>query len=338
MQGTPFEQLPSNMERLTTFGWRPVISPDGRELLFVNKEFGDVFTMDLESRRIDCITDTICPNLPNHAVFYRASYLPNGDYLLVGMEKWPQDEPDQRMPVYSRARHEECTMYYLKSGDRRAVPAPFGPKFYEAAAIGQSAMKVAYVENWWSTPDIPEGDSRLFVADLDINGDVPKLVNVKLMLESSFPPDGRLAAVDFYDDDTKVSLITYLYTPRNAAHMLSLDLETGEVIDMTPDAVSADEPAAMFPGASHALIRSSSHVVPDGTKPDKAELAPMDLYKLKLDGTGRECTRLTHVSDFPGFKAHNGSVSPDGKFMVFQISEGAGHGDMLSCGFVKQDF
>ncbi len=334
---TPFEQLPANMERITTFGWRPVISPDGTELLFVNKEFGDVFTMDLESGTLHCLTDTICPKIPNHAVFYRASYLPNGDYLLVGMEEWPDEEADQKMPLYSRARHEECTMYYLASGDRRAVPVPFGPKFYEAAAIGRNSMKVAYVENWWSTPEIPEGGSRLYVADLEISDGKPSLREPRLLMESSFPPDGRLAAVDFYDNDSKLTVITYLYTPANAAHVLSVDVETGEAVDMTPQAVSADEPAAMFPDDHHALIRSSSHLVPEGTTPEKAQLAPMDLYKLRLDGSGK-VERLTTVSDFSGYKAHNGSVSPDGKFMVFQISEGAGHGDMLSCGFVKYSF
>ena len=71
------------MERLTTFGWRPNLSPDGRVVVFVNKEFGDVFTMDLVTRQLDCLTDNICPEFPQHDAFIRASHLPNGDYLLA---------------------------------------------------------------------------------------------------------------------------------------------------------------------------------------------------------------------------------------------------------------
>lgn len=333
IDGDPFEDLPSNMERLTTFGWRPNLSPDGRNVVFVNKEFGDVFTMDLVTRDLYCLTDNICPKFPEHDMFIRASHLHNGDYLLVGISEWPIPDPNSGMDLYSRARHEECRMYYM-SKEPDAMPVAFGPKFYEGAAIGQYTMKVGYVLNWWSTPSLPEGRSQLWMADLDLSGDLPQLVNEVLLWETDFPPDGRLAAVDFYDNDTKMSVISYDYTPGSGATCFSIDVHTGEVTDMSQSPTTMDEPAAMFPDDKHMLIRSTRHTQPEGVMPESVGLSEVDLYKLKLDGTGKECKRLTYVSDYKDHKAHNASISKDGTFMVYQISAGTNHGFMTSKGLV----
>ena len=58
--------------------------------------------------------------------------------------------------------------------------------------------------------------------------------------------------------------------------------------------------------------------------------ANIDLWKLALDGSGAHM-RLTYFSDYPGYKASNGVVSDDGKFMAFQMGHagdapGIGHG------------
>ncbi len=333
IDGDPFEDLPPNMERLTTFGWRPNLSPDGRSMVFVNKEFGDVFTMDLVTRTLHCLTDNVCPKFPEHDMFIRASHLHNGDYLLVGINEWPLPDPNNLMDLYSRARHEECRMYYM-SKEPDAIPVPFGPKFYEAAAIGQHSMKVGYVLNWWSTPSLPKGRSQLFMADLDLSGEVPILLNETLLMETDFPPDGRLAAVDFYDNDTKMSVISYDYTPGSGATCFSIDVNTLEVSDMSQSPTTMDEPAAMFPDDKHMLIRSTRHTQPEGVMPENVSLSEVDLYKLKLDGTGEDCKRLTYISDYKGYKAHNASVSKDGSFMVYQISAGSNHGFMTSRGLV----
>lgn len=336
-QKTPFENLPKNMERLNKFGWRPDISEDGKNIVFVNKEFGDVFTMNLETKEINCITDTVCPNHPDHGAFIRASYLPNGDYLLVGMKEWPKEKPDQKMPLYSRARHEECHMFYL-SKEPGSLPIQFGPAFYEAAAIGKYSMKVGYVINWWADSSLPEGKSELYVADLKMENGKPSLKNPKKMMESSFPPDGRLAAVGFYKNDTKLLVISYDYTPMCGAHALSLDIASGEVTDVSVEKYHVDEPAATCWDEDYCILRSSRHVKPDKFPPEKCNLEKTDLYLLKLDGTGKDCKRLTYVSDIEGFKCNDATVSRDGKFMIVQISGGLTHNDMTSRGFLKYTF
>jgi Tol biopolymer transport system component len=60
----------------------------------------------------------------------------------------------------------------------------------------------------------------------------------------------------------------------------------------------------------------------------------IDIWKLKLDGTGKDFTRLTNFNDYTGGKASNPVVSTDGKYMAFQVAKttdpaGVGYGILL---------
>ena len=68
--------------------------------------------------------------------------------------------------------------------------------------------------------------------------------------------------------------------------------------------------------------------------PDDRRIAFIDIWKLKLDGTGKDFTRLTHFNDYEGGKASNPVVSRDGRFMAFQAAKttdaaGVGYGIIL---------
>ena len=57
----------------------------------------------------------------------------------------------------------------------------------------------------------------------------------------------------------------------------------------------------------------------------------LDIWKLQLDGTGKNMERLTNFNDYEGGKAANPVVATNGKFMVFQVARstdppGMGHG------------
>ena len=47
----------------------------------------------------------------------------------------------------------------------------------------------------------------------------------------------------------------------------------------------------------------------------------IDIWKLRLDGTGKDFVRLTNFNDYEGFKASNPVVSTDGRFMVNEFRE-----------------
>ena len=60
----------------------------------------------------------------------------------------------------------------------------------------------------------------------------------------------------------------------------------------------------------------------------------IDIWKLRLDGTGKDFTRLTRFNDYEGYKASNPVISRDGKFMAFQVAKsvdeaGVGYGILL---------
>lgn len=60
----------------------------------------------------------------------------------------------------------------------------------------------------------------------------------------------------------------------------------------------------------------------------------IDIWRLKLDGTGKDFTRMTHFNDYEGFKASNPVASTDGRFIAFQVARtadeaGVGYGIVL---------
>jgi hypothetical protein len=60
----------------------------------------------------------------------------------------------------------------------------------------------------------------------------------------------------------------------------------------------------------------------------------IDIWKLKLDGTGKDFTRLTHFNDYEAGKASNPVVSTDGRFVAFQAARttdpaGVGYGILI---------
>src|SRR5512139_1282210 len=129
--GSPLDALPKNIEILTHFGERADISPDNQRVAFMNKSFGDAFVVDLKTRVIRCLT---C-NVPG-AAFLRVMHLVNGDYLLIGPERFT----DIRT---SRGRDNE--LWYLSSRPG-SKPVRLGQKMSEGAAVSKASMQIVYAE------------------------------------------------------------------------------------------------------------------------------------------------------------------------------------------------
>src|SRR5687767_1926338 len=82
-QGNPLDHLPKNIQVLTSFGERADFSPDNKRIAFMAKSFGDAMVIDLQTRRIQCLTCRIPA-----AAFLRVMHLSNGDYILIGPERF----------------------------------------------------------------------------------------------------------------------------------------------------------------------------------------------------------------------------------------------------------
>jgi hypothetical protein len=319
-QGDPLHHLPTNFEVLTQFGERADISPDNTEVAFMTKSFGDAFVINLKTRAIRCLTCGIPA-----AAFLRVMHLSNGDYILMGPAKFTEVRT-------SRTRDNELWYLSRKPGSK---PIQLGAKMSEGAAISKKSMKISFSELPAQFPDMPKDDSRLVVADLDLSGSAPKLINRKVVYESH---DGscRLEAQDFYDNDTKMTFTCYQATnlPPGVevlASVMGIDLKTGEVVNFSKAPGTYNEVEGIFPDGKYTCVEGDRQVAELGGHQGLHEI---DIWKLKLDGTGKDFVRLTHLNDYEGWKASNPVVSTDGKFMAFQVAHtadaaGIGYGILI---------
>ena len=298
--GSPLDHLPKNIEIVTHFGERADISPDNRSIAFMAKSFGDAFTIDLATRVIRCLT---C-NVPG-AAFLRVMHLPSGDYILIGPERFK----DIRT---SRGEDNELWFLSRRPGSR---PVRFGRKMSEGAAISKKRMRMAWSETSRQFPELPKGYSRLVVADVEPDG--PKLTNLKTVYESKTSAC-IIEAQDFYDDDTKLTFSCY--EPNDKASVMGIDLKTGTVTNFSKAPGTYNEPEGIFPDGRYTLVEADRQVRTIGGAGGHGQI---DIWKLRLDGTGKDLTRLTHFNDYEGWKASNPVVATDGRFMAFQVARAA---------------
>src|ERR1700730_1983632 len=311
--GNPLELLPSNIEILTYFGERADISPDNQHVAFMAKSFGDAMVVDLKTHTIRCLT---C-NVPG-AAFLRVMHLVTGDYILIG--------PDHFENVHvSRTRDNE--LWFL-SKERGARPVKLGQRMSEGAAITKKTLKMGFSQVAAQSPDLMPEASRLVVADLDLSGGVPRLTHTKTVYESK---DRRcvLEAQDFYDNDTMMTFTCY--EPEARASAMGIDLETGQVTEFSKAPGTYNEVEGIFPDGLYTTVEADRQCEQLGGERGSGNI---DIWKLKLDGTGKDFTRLTYFNDFEGGKASNPVISTDGRFMAFQLSKtsypaGVGYGILL---------
>lgn len=308
----PLQHLPANVEVLTHFGERADISPDNQRVAFMAKSFGDAMVIDLKSRVIQCLT---C-NVPA-AVFLRVMHLVTGDYILIG--------PDHFEDIHtSRTRDNE--LWFL-SKQRGAKPVKLGQKMSEGAAVSKKTLRVAFSQTAAQAADLAPEASRLIVADLDLSG-APRLVNRKTVYESK-DRSCTLEAQDFYDDDRKMTFTCY--EPEGRASVMGIDLQTGEVTNFSKAPGAYNEVEGIFPDGLYTAVEADRQCEQLGGQRGSGNI---DIWKLRLDGTGKDFTRVTHFNDYEGGKASNPVISTDGRFMAFQSARtsdpaGVGYGILL---------
>jgi hypothetical protein len=311
--GSPLDNLPPNIEILTHFGERADISPDNQRIAFMSKSFGDAMVIDLKTRAIRCLT---C-NVPA-AAFLRVMHLSTGDYILIG----PDHFEDIRI---SRSRDNE--LWFL-SKERGSKPVKLGQKMSEGAAVSKKNLRLAFSQLPAQAPDLPKGASRIIMADIDLSTSVPKLVNKKTIHET-MDPSCVLEAQDFYDNDSKLTFVCY--EPNDLASVMSIDLKTNQVTNHSKLPGSYNETEGIFPDGLYTCVEADRQCETLGGKRGSGNI---DIWKLKLDGTGKDFVRLTNFNDYEGGKASNPVVSTDGKFMAFQSAKntdpaGVGYGLLL---------
>lgn len=311
-EGNPLDHLPPNIEVLTHFGERADFSPDNKRVAFMAKSFGDAMVIDLDTRIIRCLT---C-NIPG-AAFLRVMHLANGDYLLIG--------PDHFENInISRSRDNE--LWYLKN-ERGSRPTKLNHKLSEGAAVSKNKMTIAFTLTHSQEPSLRQGSSQLILVDIDTSGDNPALINRRVLYESK-DNSCVLEAQDFYDNNSRLTVTCY--EPASRASTMSIDLETGKMTNMSNFA-GYNEVEGIFPDGKYTLVESDRQC---GWLGGEFGMRNIDIWKLKLDGTGKDFERITTFNDYQGGKASNPVISSDGRLMAFQSARssdpaGVGYGILL---------
>jgi hypothetical protein len=306
--GAPEDQLPPNITQLTAFGERASWSPDGRRIAFMSKSFGDAFVVDVRTKVIRLLT-----HYP-HAGYLRVQYLPNGDFFLIGARTFA----DVRT---TRGRDQE--MWVLKAGKPGPAVA-LGHRISEGVAISRRTMKIAWSNTRGQYPDVlAERESVIYTADIVEEGGQPKLANKKEILRAK-APECTLEAQDFRKNDTELIYTCYGST---YADVFGVDLNTGAVTTYRKIAGEYNEVEGIFPDGRHALVESSR-------EQSKHDSNHIDIWRLKLEPASTDFVRMTRWGDYPGYKASNPVVSPEGRAIAFQSARstdeaGVGYGIFL---------
>lgn len=304
---SPAAHLPPQIRRLTSFGERADWSHDGQRLLFLSKSFGDAMELDLATSAIRNLTAGYA-----HYGYMRALYLANGDILLSGPTSYDAKNPDE-------ARRNSYLFVLDKSLTR--PPVPLGVRCNEGPAVSRKRLHIAWSEWAASSKDQAPARSEILEADIVYDNGTPHLANRRPVIDNSaLPFPCTIETQNFRPPDEK-ELTFSAYNPAGTeSDVCVVDLATKKVANLTASPDVYDEPEGIFPDGRATLVEcdQQNHQGP----------GHIDIWKLALDGSGRY-ERLTHFSDYPGYKASNPVVSDDGRFFAFQMGragEAAGVG------------
>ena len=310
---SPTDHLPAHIKRLTAFGERADWSNDGKKILFLTKTFGDAMELDLSTGAIRNLT----AHYPHHG-YTRALYLSNDDILLSGPEVFD--------PKHAGRARNECYLFVL---DRTGTkpPVALGVRCNEGPAVSRHRLHFAWAE--WTDPKPGEGDlaaSKLFEADIIYTDGHPALGERRLVLDAAeLPFHGTVEPQNFRPPEEKELTFSAYTSGGGKCDVCLLDLATKKVTNLTHSTDTYDEPEGIFPDGQSTLVECDAQ--------NHLGSGHVDLWKLALDGSGRY-DRLTHFSDYPGYKASNPVVSDDGRYIAFQMAKsgeaaGVGHGLFL---------
>ncbi|HZG88134.1 hypothetical protein [Paenibacillus sp.] len=292
-------------EKLLGYGERPYWSPDGKRIAFIEKNYGDVCEIDLETRQVKQLTK----ELGDHHSFLRVLFLPSGDYILIG----PKEFKDRRT---SRAIESEL---WFMDKDAKRPPKPLGRAIFEGCGVSTIANRITFSVNGLHDPSVGAADDfAVIVADVDAsNPDDPKLANERIVYRAS--GGVRPEPQDFRHNDSEIIMAEYINDPwgRHGPKDDWKCIVSGIKLDTLERTVYIDEPLThnecegIFPDHEYICLESSCDEV--------NSYPPLDLWKLKLDGSGRR-VRMTRFFERYPWRASNSNVSPDGKRMAFMVN------------------
>jgi acetyl esterase/lipase len=314
--GNPADHLPKQIRQITQFGERADFSHDGRCILFLSKQFGEVMEYETATGTIRCLSQHF-----QHHGFNRAMYLSNGDILLTGPEK-TFDRTNQQ--ARTAARQQAMSWVLDKSGTK--PPVPLGVQMVEGPAVSRTELKIAWTHNI----EGKHHQTGISLGSLTYEGRRPRMEQVRLVLTDEDFPQGRrpkmIESQNFTPDGKQLTVTAYLLENGHNTDGYLFDFATHKLQNFTDTPDLYEEVEGIFPDGRSTLVER-------GQSSPKNPWAMVDSWRVWFDGS-REPQRLTRFLDYPGFKATNYVVSDDRRWMAFQLGKsgdeaGVGYGLFL---------
>ena len=293
---SPLDELPGHIRQVTHFGQRADFSHDGKRILFLERTFGDVYEVELETGIIRPMTHRYF-----HEGYTRALYLANGDILLSGARHFDANDP------WASRDEKNAELWVLKK-DLSSPPVALGEKCSEGPAVSRKHMLIAWTQG-----------GAFYMANILYKDGKPLLTDKKKILDKrDLPFETGLETQNFRPPDEKELIFSaYGY---QGTEVMGLDIETGKVVNYSQAPNQYDEPEGIFPNGKFTLVECDKH--------NRKGTQYIDIYKLALDGSAKT-ERVTFFSNYDGYKASNPVVSDDGRYMAFQVAK---RGDVAGVG------
>lgn len=323
----PQDKLPTHIISLTSFGERPDWSLDGKHVYFLDKAGGEVWQVDVKTKETRQITRPE-DRQPGHG-YYRVFCMANGDLLLCcGAER-------HRLyfQILDKSFKNPPKTFAGGGWDEGGEGCDEGP------AVSRTSLKIA-----WTTP----GQLQIFAGEISYSNGQPEIINKKLVVDykNVITVDGikyensiesqnwrpkkeeelifsqystiwrtveRNKPTVEFRKTSSAKKETGLGPNEGGAEVFGINLKTGKIVNYSKAADIYDEPEGIYPDGEYILVECNRHKPKGGT-------STIDLYKLRLDGTG-SAKRLTFFADIEGYRASNPVVSDDGNFIAFSGSK-----------------
>jgi len=192
--------------------------------------------------------------------------------------------------------------------------------------LSDKTMKISWIHRDRKKPELGKNRALLLTGEIVYNNGIPEIENEKVVFDSKQLPfslgNSSLETQNLVPNNEDLLTFTvYTINDGNNTDTYLLDMKTGEYKALTNSPDYYDEAEGIFPDGKFTCVEHGD---------SKESAWPLiDLYKLKLDGSG-EMQRLTHFTDYKGYKASQGVVSDDGRYMCFQIGKS---GDEAGVGY-----
>ncbi len=290
--------------KLLEYGERPYWSPDGTRIVFVERNYGDIAELDFATRRVRRLTY----GLGDHHTFLRALFMHNGDYLLIG----PREFKDR-----DTSRHVESELWWMDREAKRP-PVPLGRRMFEGMGVSWIAPRITFAVSGRNDPSLGAPDVfECHMTELVYEGGVAELGPDRVIYRAESGSGHAPEPQDFRHRDGEVIMAEYLRKPLRTDQspkctVKGVEVATGRVRTYSAESPVHNECEGIFPDNEHSCLESSVDAYEGGPQ-------PTDLWKLKLDGSGRR-VRITRMCDHRPWRATNSNVSPDGRWLAFMVN------------------